>query len=1607
MGIKRIIFLQEIQHDTRIMTDHIEDGHKIELNQYFDNFVNIQNEKQTLENDLTRLSPCLEMMDCFIARIESIAADATKANEEALDPEDYYVVEELPTTNDDESIGESSPGSEEQFEVKEEPLDEDEYIVPLNSNENESNLSIESDNETALSNSEKVCKPLEVKKSWFHGTLYQCRLCERQFIEIGVLRRHLTTAHDESLEFVTAEHGDPIAVSNIHQCLVCGREIPHCSSAIRGHLKVHDLSLNLYYEQFKQDIAKAKLSLPITDDTLKLKIRTPDPKPLGGISLLKKLAVKPAKDWLNRCTYDCKMCDYTSHVYVTFTQHISRVHDMSGRKYMEINGGKLASTVVKHICQLCGLVMDWDRQVIYMHLAYLHTSTSTSEYVQTYEKTYSENPSLQENEKDTWMNQCTFECEECTPSVTFKTRNKVIHHFYQKHKLTLKDYQQKHKTFSPRTVNHACKVCYKSIRWDSDTITGHLQRLHSLTPDAYVIEYFNGDVQSIVPKTTEINHLSLVNTSSSHTDWLSQCTYKCNLCNFETTTYNSFYPHISKVHEMTADNFLKKYKKRLCHKIVQHTCQLCGFISNWDRALINIHLKSAHGLMSLTEYVEKFQNTYHQFPELAQKESDKWMNQCKFTCLICPSEKHFQTRNTFNLHLVKDHQMECSDYFIKHSNYITTLNKMTCKVCEKSLQWDKDTITSHLECEHKLTPEAYVKEILHGNLDSIIETLFTPPKQTSEALASTFEKEATEWLNMCEYACSLCSSKVNSYTGFISHVVNFHKMSGNSYIEENGGKICTKKLSHKCQLCGFVMDWDRKTIVSHLLLRHQHITTQEYMDKFKKCYSDSPVLIENECEEWMNQCAFECRKCKEPEHFTTKQNLDIHLNREHKMSLEDYIKKEKILTSKLVLHTCMICAKSMRWDSETIKAHLDKTHCTTPEVYFKEKMKDYKKKTAPPNPKETAAAYSTLRPSLQWNDKCKFSCKICYKIFQGKDLLSWHLWQEHKMKEEYYNDHFNTDPIEKVTHTCMLCADVILFDSQTMKKHLQIFHNNMHINVYKSEHFDEYRLNQFTDQCPDSIDDSIDDEYEFFVRNLYYCKICKTILKGSRPFKEHILYKHSLNLSDYTDKNGSGILEKHHHICQYALGKGNLCLKTIPWDEYPLSEHLSKEHKLSAKQYNSRYMLDYNNKAFERVAEKEKELWTDKCTFLCKICCQVFKTKSHLVSHVSSTHSKQIEDTLDLMDVVVNCVLHSCQLCGMNILWESESLEAHFKSKHKCIVTLQGYKLQYMPIYKESEECTKKVCKLDDWMSRCIYKCKLCTRPTSFSKRSYLLQHLTNHHLPSKNGYFAKYENETFITKEEHICQICAKPLIWDPYHLQQHIEQIHRIKPAIYKAKYLCQYTQNKEVIIKPNSNEQQMATLLIKQIPKNNPVTKNEGTSLNPVQISERETARSSAERNTKNEAQTWARGCLYTCHICKTYFAGFRSVAEHMKNVHISGSTNKNIVTVNMHSCQLCNQRVVHDEIELKAHLKTRHYLSIPEYFDKFKVNLSVPKFTIPHSPKMNPLSYPKLVVKRKVELANPVTESKRPRSSEPESDEIVIKEELMEFIDEEDPLKVPTS
>lgn len=77
-------------------------------------------------------------------------------------------------------------------------------------------------------------------------------------------------------------------------------------------------------------------------------------------------------------------------------------------------------------------------------------------------------------------------------------------------------------------------------------------------------------------------------------------------------------------------------------------------------------------------------------------------------------------------------------------------------------------------------------------------------------------------------------------------------------------------------------------------------------------YSDNPELPENEEDKWMNQCKFKCKECPSPTLFSTRSRLALHLTKEHKLTLRQYIAKKKSIIATLVNHTCKICDKSVR-----------------------------------------------------------------------------------------------------------------------------------------------------------------------------------------------------------------------------------------------------------------------------------------------------------------------------------------------------------------------------------------------------------------------------------------------------------------------------------------------------------------------------------------------------------------------------------------------------------------------------------------------------------------------------------------------------------------------
>jgi len=1421
------------------------------------------------------------------------------------------------------------------------------------------------DNLTSVSEASQEEEPFSVSSTnlpWYCGMLYECKLCQNQFLEMPELKKHLNIYHETSLDEVICTHGDPTVANNIHECLVCGKGIPHCHTSIRGHLNVHDLSPNLYYEQNKDEIDAEQVVLPITDPTLldklsrrRISLPRVTPPNVARPNDTNDSTTKSVSEWLSRCTYACKICDFETNLYATFFTHINKLHQISGKAYMEQHGTKLRTIVVSHTCQLCGLILHWDRCSIVKHLKRAHNSTTLHDYVQMYKNTYTDFPSLPETENDKWMNQCVFDCKECKKPEQFTTRSKLILHLFQEHKLFVKEYADKHGSIFSNLVFLPCKICDKSMRWDKDSITAHLDRFHSMSPENYVKEQYEGDSESILALVKQLSTkrksldptqekepiVHLANSSTSMNDWLNKCKFECKLCNkYVTSNQSTFVTHLTKTHKTSVKEYMDQNEGKLWTTMIHHTCQLCGFILVWDRSLISRHLLRQHNSVTLAEYVNEYEKNYEEFPDFVETDSDQWMNQCEFECRECEIPQHFKTRNKLILHLFKEHQLTIKDYLEKNSNPISRLENLTCKICDKTIRWDSDTISAHLDKSHQLTPESYICDILKGDLTTLLATLKKSSterinRKISPSTENLSANAISDWLNRCRFLCRFCNYEASNYSSFANHLKS-HKISGKEYVEQNGGKMCSSLVSHTCQLCGYIVDWDRSTIAKHFQIKHNSISLQEYVETYANTYTDFPTLDEHEDDQWMNQCAFECKECREPKIFNTRNKLILHLYKDHNLTIKEYTEKEKSLISTLVNHICKICDKMMRWDSDSIAAHLDRFHSTTPQNYFKDFLKSdgidsfLPAATKQNSGKQISDVNATASLKIHWSDKCSFACQICFQVVQSKDSLKWHLQTEHKMKEQYYNDHFAGEGgiVQKVLHSCLICGDELLFDSQVIKKHLQISHNKMPIDLYKADYFDKF--------SPDKDSRLLNNDWLF--KSKYSCKTCSLVITGKDQLKKHLLDEHGAK-----EKQGSSLYEEHHHICQVEDEKGNVCAKEVLWDGRLMRYHLGK-HNLTAEQYRAKYMDDQNGLTLKNI---RNEKWTNKCTFLCVVCNKTFATKSSLSSHMENDHSTAISRPLP--DLTVHYLLHTCQICSENLLWEEETLANHFAAKHDLDVS--EYAKQHLPNYEENEDCSREIYKFESWMNRCVFQCKLCPpgEMATVNKKTKLYTHLAKSHADNRRGYFAEYEEETFVEKVDHVCQLCAQSVLWDGSYLQRHIEHTHKIASAVYRAKYMSDYTDNVDEIELRREEENKLARAAARSNGEATSTCLDESETSSSMII----TLNDSDDDDVTGEIRTWARGCLYKCEICESEVAGARSFENHLATSHeMSLSSykkkyvnNQSCVITGFHFCRICSNNVRHDEADLKNHFAKEHKITVSNYFEQFKGKLKMPRLARP--------------------------------------------------------------
>ena len=894
------------------------------------------------------------------------------------------------------------------------------------------------------------------------------------------------------------------------------------------------------------------------------------------------------------------------------------------------------------------------------------------------------------------------------------------------------------------------------------------------------------------------------------------------------------------------------------------------------------------------------------------------------------------------LHLYKAHEMVIKDYFSKYSTVYTSFEFYSCKICDKSVRWESDNIIAHLDRYHQMTPELYLTDVLNGDIEANLADFnrrMRPSTQNDEESGSG--QSRIDWLNRCKFKCNLCNLETLQHSHFLNHLLRQHNLSGKDYAEKNGGKLFSTLVNHTCQLCGFILPWERSGIGKHLNYKHNSTGLQEYMDKFIDSYTDFPELQDNKEDAWMNQCQFECRECSPPSHYSTRNKLILHLSKNHQMSIKEYIEKDKNIISVMVNHVCKICDKSMRWDSDTITAHLEKFHSSTPPAYYDQYIKGLdlellKTPVRVGGGRAVDESYLKPCPTLKWSDKCQFVCQICYTVVRSKNILKWHVFSEHKMYENYYNEHFATEVLIKVTHGCLICNEELLFDSQTLRKHLTNCHDKMSEAEYKSEYFSKYTMHEVKQEL----------EPSWLYKSLFSCKICLKILRGKDTFKKHLASEHSKAYNSYAEVHGSGVFKENFHTCLVEDQQKRPCSKQIPWDGRSMIYHLSK-HSLTPEAYHSTFMTNDADSITKKIVKTETAQWPSKCTFLCKTCSKIFDTKTKLYGHIKESHGQPVPDDFSIKDCIVDFRLHTCQICNENVLWEEDSLENHFATKHK--MWLSEYASKHLKTYQESESCRKEIQDFDSWSSKCVYRCLLCPNKPEMNRKLSLMNHVCKKHKNQSTGYFAKYDQETYVTKAEHVCQECGQTIPWDPRYLHRHIEKTHRMKTSVYRAKYMSRYTEDVDEI-EARRKEQNKQSRSSKKARSSARIFKTEpsSTAAGPANnFSDDE------DQGMTEEVRTWARGCLYSCAICDVDIAGIKPFESHLTNHHQTSyfnykrkyGANQACAISGFHFCKLCCNNVRHDELDLSNHMTKDHQISVAEYFEKFRGKLRMPKLERP--------------------------------------------------------------
>eukprot|EP00092_Neocalanus_flemingeri_P026546 GFUD01028770.1.p1 GENE.GFUD01028770.1~~GFUD01028770.1.p1 ORF type:complete len:933 (-),score=290.62 GFUD01028770.1:23-2821(-) len=523
-------------------------------------------------------------------------------------------------------------------------------------------------------------------------------------------------------------------------------------------------------EQFRKDY-KLKLHLMMAHKD----------QPKGLMDKAKEELIK-AK--LDGCVHMCGVCKNKYNSIANFTRHIKDVHSMTRNEYkMKFGDSEVVSRMFT--CELCSKEVKHTRNIIGAHMKMVHL-ISWKEYQDIVLKLKSGEGNID------LPNPELFDCVICGVSVKYKRE-----HLNKKHQLDEDVYEEliakkaRGEDISedlPDREVFTCAICERECM----DFKRHLSVCHKLTEEQYRVEFCKGESPQVKIVKQDVFNEDL-NTSKDISS-----------------------PHFSNKAASTPNNSVKKkkVKKEKVEEAEPLSTDLqcyfsCEEVFKKDYQL-HLHLKLKHRNEDAAELERAYEAANEEIALTRRSAS-------LFTCALCP--RVFNDSGAFYGHIQNKHDISYRDYKDKYGRCETESQPFECKICEKVIKYDRNTVHIHLKNVHGINWTRYLDRI--------------------RRLRRGLEPDPLPVMKMVE--CCVCNVSVKYLK---DHLRNAHKITEKEYLElfsaDSEVKMFTAGLSQLGQVASQSNIGEMEDNLSVLSFPASN-PSEDYMD-----YLDGPKVPKSE-----------------------------------------------------------------------------------------------------------------------------------------------------------------------------------------------------------------------------------------------------------------------------------------------------------------------------------------------------------------------------------------------------------------------------------------------------------------------------------------------------------------------------------------------------------------------------------------------------------------------------------------------------------------------------------------------------------------------------------------------------------------------------------------